>query len=265
MFMLSVERYEKILDELDKSKIIKVSELSTNFGVTEKTIRIDLETLEKKGLLKRIHGGAVLVEENERIFPIDERQLSNNERKTAIAKEAIKLINPEDTILLDGGSTTLQIASLLGDYPVTVITNDIKIANELLKKEKVQLMVLGGSRIGTSSSLFGVQASDLLKRIRVNRLFFGATGVSVEHGLTVLNSFHVEWKRQIIRCADHVILLADSTKLEKVGLIQFATLDDVDEVITDNLADQNILKEMKEKSISITLGVCSKKGQAKNK
>ncbi|WP_332692504.1 DeoR/GlpR family DNA-binding transcription regulator [Halalkalibacter lacteus] len=154
-----------------------------------------------------------MIEESERIFPIDERQLSNNERKVAIAKEAIKLIKPQDTILLDGGSTTVQTARLLGDFPVTVITNDIKIANELIYKEKVQLMVLGGSRIGTSSSLFGVQASDLLKRIRVNRLFFGATGVSLEHGLTVLNSFHVEWKRQIIGCADHVTLLADSTKL----------------------------------------------------
>ncbi|MFC0473318.1 DeoR/GlpR family DNA-binding transcription regulator [Halalkalibacter kiskunsagensis] len=257
--MLSVERYEKILDELDKSKVVKVSELSINLGVTEKTIRIDLESLEKKGLLKRIHGGAVLLEEEDRIFPINERQLSNNERKVAIAKKAIKLINDQDTILLDGGSTTLQIASLLGDFPVTVITNDIKIANELLNKEKVQLMVLGGSRMGTSSSLFGVEASDLLKRIRVNRLFFGATGVSVEHGLTVLNSFHVEWKRQIIGCADRVTLLADSTKFEKVGLIQFATLDDVDEVITDDLLDKHILKVLKEKSISITLSVCSKK------
>ncbi|WP_088102808.1 DeoR/GlpR family DNA-binding transcription regulator [Halalkalibacter urbisdiaboli] len=242
--MLSVERYETILEQLDKHKIIKVSELSKELGVTEKTIRIDLETLEQKGLLKRIHGGAVLQEEERRIFPVDERQSKHNDVKQAIAIEAIKLIEPGETILMDGGSTTLAVARLLGDFPVTVITNDIKIANELLNKEKVQLMVLGGTRIGTSSSLFGPESSDLLKRIRVNRLFFGATGISLEHGLTVLNSLHVDWKQQIIRCADCVTLLADSTKFEKVGLIRFASIEDVDEIITDSKLEVDVRNKL---------------------
>jgi DeoR/GlpR family transcriptional regulator of sugar metabolism len=251
--MLSVERYEKILEELEKHKIVKVSELSVILGVTEKTIRIDLESLEQKGLVKRVHGGAVLQEEEVRIFPINERQSKNNESKLMIAKEALKLIKPEETILMDGGSTTLQLAKLLGDFSVTVITNDIKIAHELLDKEKIQLVVLGGSRIGTSSSLYGVQASELLKRIRVNRLFFGATGISIEHGLTVLNSFHVDWKQQIINCADRVTLVAESTKFEKVGLIQFATLDDLDEIITDSRLDESIQKQIRNKSIPLIL------------
>ncbi|KHF40243.1 DeoR/GlpR family DNA-binding transcription regulator [Halalkalibacter okhensis] len=252
--MLSVERYEKILDELDKNKAVKVSELSRSLSVTEKTIRLDLETLEQKGLLRRIHGGAVLLEEKEdRIFPVDARQSTNNERKMAIAYEAIKCIKSDDTILLDGGSTTLQMAKLLGNFPVSVITNDIKIAHELIGKEKVQLMVLGGSRIGTSSSLYGGQAIDLLNRIRVNQLFFGATGVSIEHGLTVLNSFHVEWKRKIVECADRVTLVADSTKFEKVGLIQFATLDDVDAIITDDKLNETIQSRLEKTGISVTL------------
>ncbi|MBP3952853.1 DeoR/GlpR family DNA-binding transcription regulator [Bacillus suaedae] len=251
--MLSVERYEKILKELEKNKTVKVSELSLNIGVTEKTIRLDLEALEHKGLLKRIHGGAILQEENVRIFPVDERQSKNNENKLKIAIEAMKRIEPEETILMDGGSTTLALAKLLGQFPVTVITNDIRIANELIDKEKVQLMVLGGSRIGTTSSLFGVQASDLLKRIRVNRLFFGTTGVSIDHGLTVFNSFHVEWKRKIIDCANHVTLLAESTKFEKVGLIQFATLDDLDEIITDDQLDQAIKAKLENLSIPLVI------------
>lgn len=251
--MLSVERYEKILKELEENKTVKVSELSLNIGVTEKTIRLDLEALEHKGLLKRIHGGAILQEENVRIFPVDERQSKNNENKLKIAIEAMKRIEPEETILMDGGSTTLALAKLLGQFPVTVITNDIRIANELIDKEKVQLMVLGGSRIGTTSSLFGVQASDLLKRIRVNRLFFGTTGVSIDHGLTVFNSFHVEWKRKIIDCANHVTLLAESTKFEKVGLIQFATLDDLDEIITDDQLDQAIKAKLENLSIPLVI------------
>ncbi|MDT8859802.1 DeoR/GlpR family DNA-binding transcription regulator [Alkalihalobacillus sp. MEB130] len=252
--MLSVERYEKILGELDKNKAVKVSELSSFLGVTDKTIRLDLETLEKKGLLKRIHGGAVLLEEKEdRIFPIDARQSTNHERKIAIANEAINGIKNDDTILLDGGSTTFQMAKLLGDFPVSVITNDINIAHELIKKEKVQLMMLGGSRIGTSSSLYGGQAIDLLNRIRVHQLFFGATGVSIEHGLTVLNSFHVEWKRKIIECADRVTLLADSTKFEKVGLIQFATLADVDSIITDDKLDVLIQSRLQSEGTQVII------------
>ncbi|WP_066154128.1 DeoR/GlpR family DNA-binding transcription regulator [Halalkalibacter krulwichiae] len=256
--MLSVERYEQILRELEINKIVKVSELSMALGVTEKTIRIDLEALEKKGLLKRVHGGAVLQEEEERIFPIEERQSRVSDRKIAIATEAKNRIKPNETILLDGGSTTLQVAKLLGDFPVTVITNDIKIAHELIDKEKVQLMVLGGSRIGASSSLYGVQASEMLKKIRVNRLFFGATGVSIEHGLTVLNSFHVEWKSQIVACADCVTLLAESSKFGKVGLIQFATIDNLDEIITDYHLERDIEQELMKRGLSLT--ICQKSG-----
>jgi DeoR family transcriptional regulator, fructose operon transcriptional repressor len=236
--VLSVERYEAILNKLETNKTVKVSQLSKLLGVTEKTVRVDLETLEKRGLLKRIHGGAVLVVAEGRILPIKERQSSQTDFKAAISKEAMKLIKPNETILMDGGSTTSAISELLGDFPVTVITNDIKIANILHDKENVQLVVLGGTRIHNSSSLIGDQATEALKRLRVNRLFFGTTGFSIENGLTVLNSLHADWKRKIINCADHVTLVADSTKFEKVALVQFASMTDVNELITDNkLAD----------------------------
>lgn len=237
--MLSVERHERILDQLDKNKIIKVSELSKLLNVTEKTIRGDLELLEQRKLLKRIHGGAILSEED-RMLPIAERQSGHSDVKHAIAREAVKLIKPNETILMDGGSTTIAVAELLGDFPVTVITNDIKIANVLLQKSNVQLMVLGGARIDKSSSLMGAQATEMLSKIRVNRLFFGTTGVSVEHGLTVFNSIHADWKKQIIATADHVTLLADSTKFEKVALIQFAKMDEIHEIVTDSNLDEHV-------------------------
>ncbi|MGM0874815.1 MAG: DeoR/GlpR family DNA-binding transcription regulator [Bacillota bacterium] len=251
--MLSVERHERILDQLDKSKIIKVSELSKLLEVTEKTIRGDLEMLEQKGLLKRIHGGAVLAEDEGRMLPIAERQSGYSEVKLAIAKEAVKLIKPNETILMDGGSTTIAIAELLGEFPITVITNDLKIANVLLNKNNVQLMVLGGTRIDKSSSLMGAQATEMLQRIRVNRLFFGTTGVSTEHGLTVINSIHADWKKQIITCADHVTLLADSTKFEKVALIQFASLEEVNEIVADSKLDDTVKAKLESKGITIHL------------
>lgn len=98
----------------------------------------------------------------------------------------------------------------------------------------------------------------MLKKIRVNRLFFGATGVSIEHGLTVLNSFHVEWKSQIVACADCVTLLAESSKFGKVGLIQFATIDNLDEIITDYHLERDIEQELMKRGLSLT--ICQKSG-----
>ncbi|WP_121660770.1 DeoR/GlpR family DNA-binding transcription regulator [Metabacillus litoralis] len=251
--MLAVERHERILDQLDKNKIVKVSELSKLLDVTEKTIRGDLELLEKRGLLNRIHGGAVLAEDEGRMLPIAERQSGYSDVKSAIAKEAVKLIEPNETILMDGGSTTIAIAELLGEFPITVITNDLKIANVLLSKSNVQLMVLGGTRIDKSSSLMGAQATEMLKRMRVNRLFFGTTGISVEHGLTVFNSIHADWKKQIISCADHITLLADSSKFEKVALIQFANFDEVNEIVTDTNLDPHIKETLENSHVRLHL------------
>ncbi|MFJ5623003.1 DeoR/GlpR family DNA-binding transcription regulator [Peribacillus loiseleuriae] len=249
--MLSVERYERIVNQLSESHVVRVGELSLKLGVTEKTIRGDLEVLEKRGLLKRIHGGAVLPEADDRILPIDERQSGRSETKQAIAKEALKLIRPNDTILMDGGSTTQALASLLGEWKVTVITNDIKIAHTLLNKNEVTLIVLGGERIHQSSSLLSTHAIQMLEKIRVNRLFLSATGVSIEYGLSVINSIYADWKKQIIKAADQVTLLADSTKFNKVALLQFAEMDDIHEIVTDKNLDKDTQLGIEQKNIKL--------------
>lgn len=250
--MLSVERHEKILNQLDKYTIIKVSDLSALLQVTEKTIRIDLETLEKNGLLKRIHGGATIFEEENPILPIKKRQQQHGEVKNAIAEEALKTIQENDTLLIDGGSTTQALAALLGEFPITVITNDINIAYELLTKERVQLMMVGGTRIGTSGSLFGSEASHLLKRIRVNNIFFGTTGISLKNGLTVLNGIHADWKKEALACSEQITLLADATKFQKDALIQFATIQDLTHIITDISLNDGIYQKLLQSGIPVT-------------
>lgn len=163
------------------------------------------------------------------------------------------MIRPGDTILLDGGSTTFALAEALGEFPVTVITNDIKIAYVLLQKENVHMMVLGGARIDDSSSLLGSQAYETMERMRVNRLFLGTTGVDAEHGLTVFNSMHADWKRRIIRCAQKVTLLADSTKFGKVALMQFAAVEQIDEVVSDGGLHARFVEELRERQVRCLL------------
>ncbi|MCA0991342.1 DeoR/GlpR family DNA-binding transcription regulator [Pseudalkalibacillus hwajinpoensis] len=249
--MLSIDRYKRIIEQLEKNETVKVTELSDLLNVTEKTVRLDLEQLENRGILKRIHGGAILADVGERILPINERQSANSEVKQAIAKEAVEQVSAQDTILMDGGSTTLAVARMLGEFPVTVITNDIQIANELSSKEQIQLIIPGGTRIPNSSSLMSAHATQSLHTMRVNHLFFGSTGVSIDHGLTVFNSLFVDWKKELLKTADNSILVVNSSKFEKIALIQFADLSDVDVIITDSRLDKEIEKQLISRGIKV--------------
>lgn len=244
--MFTLERHEKLLAYLAKHKSIRVSQASEWLGVTEKTIRLDLERLEERKLLKRVHGGAVLMETDTSLFPIQEREQRNEKEKHDIAEKAKSLICENDVILLDGGSTTLALAERLGDKPMTVITNDIRIANALYEKEAIQLILLGGTRLGTSSALYSQQTTAMLKSLYVQKVFLGATGVSLDHGLSILNSFHYEWKRAAINCGRKTILLSDSSKFGQVGLMRFADITEIDELVSDDLLDsetRNVLEE----------------------
>ena len=250
--MLPLERHEQLLGYLNEHKALKVSVVSALLKVTEKTIRLDLEELEKRSLLQRVHGGAVLRADDNSLFPEKKRQSRHQQKKRAIAQKALETIEPKEVILLDGGSTTYALAELLGQFPVTVITNDIEIAHILYAKENVQLMMLGGTQLGATTSLFGKQTIEALSNIYVSRLFLGTTGISIKHGLTVLNSFHYDWKSSVIGRAKHVCLLADSTKFEQVGLMKFAEIEVIDEIITDSELDERIQQELAKSNLSMT-------------
>ncbi|WP_191561547.1 DeoR/GlpR family DNA-binding transcription regulator [Metabacillus idriensis] len=250
--MLSIERHEKILEYLDKLKAVKVADLSDAFHVTEKTIRADLISLEQKGMLKRIHGGAVSPGVGS-ILPIAERQSKYVNEKTSIAKKAIELLSEEETIFLDGGSTIRQLAEMLGDFKVTVVTNDVKIANILIFKEKVDLIMLGGYQIGNTSSLYGPLASDALQKIRVSHLFLGTTGIDCTHGLSVFNRLQADYKKSIINAASRITLLADHTKFGQNALIKFADLSDVDLIISDIKLNPHFINEIKDLDTDLIL------------
>ncbi|MFK4996742.1 DeoR/GlpR family DNA-binding transcription regulator [Bacillus sp. N9] len=194
--MLSAKRHETILEMLDKENMIKVSDLSKELGVTEKTIRMDLMTLEEKGLLQRVHGGAVPVQSSG-LFPIAERQEKHIAEKQRIAEKAVESIVDGDTIYLDGGSTMREIAKLLDQHRVTVITNDLRIASIIAEMSKPDLVMLGGMPVGSTTSLYGPLAKDALKNIHVKHLFLATTGLSMEHGLTVFHTLHAEYKRKL--------------------------------------------------------------------
>ncbi|KZZ83095.1 DeoR/GlpR family DNA-binding transcription regulator [Bacillus sp. SJS] len=248
-----VERHEKIIQTLEKEKMVKVTELSISLNVTEKTVRQDLIVLENKGLLKRIYGGAILPESTG-MLPVEKRQASFLYEKKLAAKAAAERIEEEDTIFLDGGSTMLELAKLLIHRKITVLTNDIKIAHTLLGAEKVQLIMPGGGRIPGSASLFGPIAEEAMQKLRVKKLFLGTTAADLSNGLTVFSHAQAEYKKRIIRLADHVALVTDHTKFGQTALIQYADFDILDEVITNNELPEAWKKELGRMGIPVCYG-----------
>ncbi|CAM3846714.1 DeoR/GlpR family DNA-binding transcription regulator [Cohnella lubricantis] len=248
--MLAAARHQLILDQLLAEGAVQVSELSERFGVTPKTIREDLEKLEEKGLLRRTHGGAVArEEETEPLLPLQIPNTKHPVEKEAIARQALKYIEPGDVIALDAGSTTLAIAKLLPNEPLTVLTNDLLIMQELIAKDRIRLVVPGGYR--QRNVLIGNEALDWLKKLNVQKLFLSATGIHDKYGLTVFTDELIDLKKAYLASAKEVYCVADHTKFDRAALLTFASLEEVDVLITDAGLDDEMVRRYEGSSVKI--------------
>jgi DeoR family L-fucose operon activator len=250
--MLVAERYEKIVQLVNERGSIRVSELSELCEVTEETIRRDLDRLEQAGRLRRSHGGAVGVKEQQPEIPYFEREITRADEKKRIAQEAIKLIQPKDRILLDASSTAWYMASNVPDIPLTVLTNSIKVAMELSSKEKIEVISTGGLLASRSLSYVGPLAERSLDAYHVDKVFLSCKGVHLERGISESNELQARIKHKMIGMADQVILLADSSKFGIQAFTHVAELHEVDAIITDRRIPQETLTELEDRSISVT-------------
>ncbi len=245
--VLSVKRMEEITRILERDGHVDVNTLSEQLGVTTKTVRQDLTKLEGLGLLARVHGGAVLKQNNDGIYPIRQRKRQNMEEKERIARGALACVEEGDTIILDGGSTTLQLAKLLGERRIVAITNDLLIAMELLNRDEVTLYLTGGRlRREGVYTLLGREAERIIRRYNANKLFLGTSALDFRQGLMVLSEDEAEIKRSMIATAKEVICLADYSKFHKSALTSFAALKEIGTLITDDRipeADRRFLRD----------------------
>ncbi|HET7580778.1 MAG TPA: DeoR/GlpR family DNA-binding transcription regulator [Bacillales bacterium] len=232
--MFSDERKKKILNQLATRQSVTVPELSEHFNVSESTIRRDLQDLEEQGQLKRTHGGAVAKEVSSFEPSIQEKVIHHPEEKSAIAAKAVSLIEPGATILLDSGTTTLEIARRLPDMDLTVATNSLQIGQEIAGFQKVKLLFLGGELRPTTGAFVGPLTESLLSQLNVDQLFLGANAVELERGITTPNTMEAATKRAMIRSARKVILTCDHSKLDKISLVKVCDFSDVDLFLTDS-------------------------------
>ncbi|UVI28002.1 DeoR/GlpR family DNA-binding transcription regulator [Paenibacillus spongiae] len=251
--MLVAERYEKIVQLVNERGSIRVSELSELCHVTEETIRRDLDRLEAGGRLRRSHGGAVSVKDQQQSeIPYFEREIIHAEEKKRIAEEAISRIQPHDRILLDASSTAWYMASIVPDIPLTVLTNSIKVAIELSNKDKIEVISTGGLMAQRSLSYVGPLAERSLDAYHVNKVFLSCKGVHLERGISESNELQARIKEKMIGIADQVIILADASKFGVNAFTHVADLSSVNEIITDARIPQETVTILKERHIEVT-------------
>ncbi|WP_168121003.1 DeoR/GlpR family DNA-binding transcription regulator [Paenibacillus sp. HB172176] len=263
--MLAAERHRVIIELLESSSAVKVSELSERFGVTEKTVREDLEKLEEKGLLRRIHGGAVLDSGGEdSLLPLQIPNSKHQREKAAIAELALSCIEPNDIVAFDAGSSTLELAKLLPNMALTVITNDLLIIRELTAKEDIRLVVPGGYR--QNNMLIGGESQEWISRLNIHKLFLSTTGVHMEYGLTIFTEEMAKLKKLYMDNAKTVYCLADHSKFDKGALITYAALEDVQTIITDDGIAPEVAARYEARGLQIMraeLGVSGKRMKGK--
>ncbi len=245
------DRHRKIVELVEREGSVRVSELSELFQVTEETIRRDLDKLEAEGKILRTHGGAVRSDEPGLEIPVSEREIERIEQKRAIAAKAIEWVEPGDQIILDASTTAWQMAKILPDIPLIVVTNSVKVIMELAGKDNIQVISVGGNLAARSLSFVGPLAERSLDNYHVRKLFMSCGGCHLDYGISEATEEQARVKAKMIANADDVILLVDSSKFQRRAFTQIAPVETADVVITDAEVDPGIVERMEGLSISV--------------
>ena len=252
--MLPNQRKEKIIEMLKEDGSAKVTELARIFKVTEVTIRQDLEKLETEGLIIREHGGAYLKDVADQVQSFSLANQENLDKKAIIAQKCLDFIEDGDTIILDSGSTTTEIAKLLrGHKNLTVITNALNIALLLGVEPNIEVIMTGGEFKPPTLSLTGQKAADFFKGLNVQKLFLATAGISLKSGLTYPSISDLVVKKAMIEAAETTYLVADSTKMGKNALASLGALSLIDYIITDAGIEEKHKQVFKDNEIELII------------
>ena len=249
------QRRTEILNLIQEDGHAKVQKLSKIFKVSEVTIRQDLEELEKLGYIQREHGGAFLKDVGSFAKTGQLFNKSHMEEKREIAKKAVSLVNEGDSIILDSGSTTTELAKLLVSYNnLNVLTNALNIAMMLGENPGINLIVSGGEFKAPTLSLTGEVAANLFKGIHVDKLFLATAGISLDDFLLTYPSLNdLSVKSAMIRAASKVYLLADSSKIGRPSFASLGRISLIDTLITDSKIDSAAAARIEELGVKLII------------
>lgn len=243
--MYATERQQEILTKARLDGRVEVKELADSLDVTPETVRRDLTALERRGLLRRMHGGAIPVERLGIEPAVADREGRMAGQKERIAKAALDELPDGGAIVLDAGTTTIRLAELLpNDRELTVVTHGLPIAMVLASRPNITLHVLGGTVRGRTLATVGTWAEHAIADVYADVAFLGTNGLTVERGLTTPDLAEAGVKRALIGAARRTVVLADHTKFGRADFAQVAPLSAVDTVITDSDLEPDLADEV---------------------
>jgi DeoR family transcriptional regulator, fructose operon transcriptional repressor len=259
--LIPAQRRERIQEYLAVHKIVRMDDLYSMLDTSEATVRRDLEWLERQGVVERTHGGAILCQrltfEPEYIL----RAQKHPDEKRSIGKVAASLIDNNDVVFINSGTTTTQvIRHIRADAGITVLSNNVYAALEIGNAGYKHLLI-GGEFQSQSNSVAGRFAIDNLRQVYADKAILGVDGVSLLHGCTVPSNAEAEVVRQMIeRTRGEVIIVADSSKWGIVSNFQIASIDEIDKLITDEEFDPSAIETLAAQSVEIQIAAASSIG-----
>ncbi|NOZ70321.1 MAG: DeoR/GlpR transcriptional regulator [Chloroflexi bacterium] len=255
--MLVSERHNQIEIILRQRKTVSVAELSELLHVSPVTIRNDLNHLAEEGRLLRTHGGATINSRANGEFSFVQRKRLRAAEKSRIGKLAASLITPVESVLLDSSTTALAIAEAIKHRPelgdLTIVTTGVYTALAVTGTPGITTILTGGILRDVTGSITGSLVTDVLAKINIHKAFLGAWGLTCEEGLTDTSLEEAEVKQHIIAHCPEVIVVLDSTKLGRVALASFASIEQISRVITDDGADPVLMQKLRERRVEVLI------------
>ena len=251
-FIPTPERQKQILSLLERHGRLRVAEIVQQFSISEATARRDLESLALQGKAQRVHGGVISVAQAPPELPILEREEEQSDEKTRIGLAAASLVADKETVFLGSGTTVLEVARNLRDRKhLTVITNSLPVLNMLAGLKEITVISLGGMLRESELSFIGHITEQALSEVRVDKVFMGTRGLSLEHGLT--NDYLQETltDRAILKIGREVVVVADYSKVNRVSTALLAPLSAMSTFVTDVKADKKFLQALKKQGIHV--------------
>ncbi len=250
----TVSRRTAILEKLNEEGQVDINELSSEFNVSEVTIRNDLGRLENKNMLIKVRGGAIKVDRVGVDFALSDKNKYNSEEKGLIGRAAVSLIEEGDTIILDSGTTTMEIAKNLSAFQnLTVITNALNVANVLADCKAFNVIIPGGFLRKNSLSLVGTTAEDSFRGYFCDKLFLAVDGFSAVHGLSTPNVEEAHLNKIMIGISKKVIVVTDSSKFQKRSFAFIAPVSDIDVVVTDAGIDHEEKRRLENAGVQVII------------
>jgi DeoR/GlpR family transcriptional regulator of sugar metabolism len=250
--MLAVERRRVIAESIRSRGVVSVAEMAERLGTTEITLRRDLRAMAKDGLLVRTHGGAVLPAAFGHEPSYSEKARQAAAEKTAIARLALTMIQPGDSILLGPGTTTLALARLLVTSPeLTVVTNSLLVAQALMEAPHVEVIITGGTLRRSIHALVGPAAEDAVRALRASQAFISGNGFTADRGLSTPSPLVAAIDRALASAAQQVVVLADYTKIGEETMCQTVPVARVHTLITDSKASAGDLEAIRAAGVDV--------------